>query len=93
VKKLLRQTRVRLTEQERLEYAAYDLGMTLGLVAGDMTPLAESHDAEMATKDAENEFHQSYAECPTCLATGDSPCVTKSGAKARKSHANRPVAV
>lgn len=31
--------------------------------------------------------------CPTCLAVGDSPCVTGSGNKAKKNHANRPVAV
>lgn len=28
--------------------------------------------------------------CPTCNAHGDAHCVTKSGAKAKKPHANRP---
>jgi hypothetical protein len=30
--------------------------------------------------------------CPTCLAAGDDPCVTASGAKAKKNHATRKMA-
>lgn len=31
--------------------------------------------------------------CPTCNASGDADCVTKSGAKAKKRHANRPTPI